>query len=662
MADAADGSTLWARCRRAASRAWGFFRIRASRDTVLLIFACGSGLSALIYLQLSWIGAARDSRLTVLNHAFTAAMEELADGVRQDAAQMLMQFRAATLLDAMDPAGASVDLREFWAEDAAWAPALKRALLFDLPEEGGATSGLRVLDTETGTLRPAEWPRGLLGLEAKLLTFWSRYGERANPLWFATWMVYPDYSVVVRPLMLPPRRPEGLPGVRGHLILQVDFEYLVEKIVMNRLRRDLEGLGVQTPYEVALVWSREVARVFRPISTASASALAGGGRQSTRQYELGPRQAMAEVSWLEDADWRQALLLLDGYVSPTAVAKGATQRVRLGPIGGIRRPADDPAELVQSALGGSAAQFAVRPRVYVSSERQHRLELASHRLSGAVDEALAQQYWWNAFTSLGVLALLGIAIALVATGARRASRLAEMRMAFVANVSHELRTPVASMQVIGQNIADGLVGSDRRLLRYGELVRDQAKRLGQMIEDTLLLSRIESGEKPLDLQSVAAGPVIREAVAHVRPLIERTGFDLECVIPEGLQNVQADENALRQSLSNLLTNAVKHAPQGRWLKVEAVGDAGEHPGQVEIRVHDRGPGIDPAEARRVFEPYYRSGSAIRGAVPGSGMGLSLASNLVRMMGGRLALHSDLGRGSVFTIRLPVARRERPGNA
>ncbi len=638
------------------------FRRRASRDTVLLIFACVSGLSALVYLQLSWIGAARDSRRTVLNDAFTAAMQELADGVRQDAGQMLMLFRAATALDDMDPAGAAVDLREFWAEDAAWAPALKRALLFDLPEEGGAPSGLRLLDTETGTLRTAEWPRGLLGLEAKLLTFWPRYGESANALWFATWMVYPDHSVIVRPLMLPPGRPGGLPRVRGHLILQVDFEYLAEKIVMNRLRRDLAGLDEQTPYEVALVWSREVARVFHPVSTASASASAGGGRQSTRQYELGPRQAMAEVSWLEDADWRQALVLLDGYVSPTAVTKGATQRVRLGPIAGRNWPADDPAERVQSALGGSAARFPVRPRVYVSSERQHRLELASHRLSGAVDDALAQQYWWNAFTSLGVLALLGIAIALVATGARRASRLAEMRMAFVANVSHELRTPVASMQVIGQNIADGLVGSDRRLLRYGELVRDQAKRLGQMIEDTLLLSRIESGEKPLDLQSVAAGPVIKEAVAHVRPLIERTGFDLECVIPEGLQNVQADENALRQSLSNLLTNAVKHASQGRWLKVEAVGDAGEHPGHVEIRVHDRGPGIDPAEARRVFEPYYRSGSAIRGAVPGSGMGLSLASDLVRMMGGRLALQSDLGSGSVFTIRLPVARRERPGNA
>ncbi|MDE0105471.1 MAG: HAMP domain-containing sensor histidine kinase [Bryobacterales bacterium] len=633
-----------------------------SRDTVLLIFACVSGLSALIYLQLSWIGAARDSRRTVLNDAFSKAMQELADGVRQDALQMLLLFRTSTALDVMDSAGAAVELHEFWAEDAAWAPALKRTLLFDLPAEAGAPTGLRVLETETGTLRTAEWPRDLLGLEPKLLTFWSRYGDTANPRWFATWMVYPDHSVIARPLMLSPSRPGGLPRVRGHLILQVDFEYLAEKIVMNRLRRDRSGLDEQIPYEVALIWGREVVQVFRPIATANASALAGGGRQGMWQYEIGPRRSMAEVSWLEDADWRQALVLPDGYVSPTAVSKGATQRAWLAPFAGTYRPPGDPAELVQFAPGRSGARIPLRPRIYLSSERQHRLELASHRLSGAVDDAVAQQYWWNAITSLGVLALLGIAIALVATGARRASRLAEMRMAFVANVSHELRTPVASMRVIGQNIADGLVGSDRRLLRYGELVRDQAKRLGQMIEDTLLLARIESGEKPLDLQSVAVGPVIREAIAHVRPLIERTGFDLECVIPEGLANVQADSNALRQSLSNLLTNAVKHASEGRWLKVEAGGDAGEHPGHVEIRVHDRGPGIDPTDARRVFEPYYRSGRAIRGAVPGSGMGLSLASDLVRMMGGRLALQSDPGRGSVFTIRLPVARRERPENA
>ncbi len=620
---------------------------------ILLIFACASGLVALAFLQLSWIGAARDSRRIVATSEFRATMRDLEASLRLDAAQLLMLFRADPVLDAQDPGRALMERYEFWTDSVPHSASLRRVMIFDLPGPNGRGTALRELDTGSGRMRPADWSRELSGLEGHLLEAWPRRGQSVSSRWFATWLAYPEHSVVARPMMMPPRRPGNSPRVRGQLVLQLDLEYLAERILLPRLGRDFAGLGGDGSYEVALIWSGEMVRVFKraPAGTAGRDSGLGPARAA---YVLGPQRRVEEVPWLANPDWRHTLASLDGRVPQTAVERGATQRVALGLDPAMVPESFRPTARPSPNTLGFASAVPIRPRVFVVSPRHHRLELAAHRVSESLDEALAHQYWWHLLTSLGVLSLLTIAIVLVATGARRASRLARMRMAFVANVSHELRSPVASMRLIGENIADGLVGKDGRLVRYGELVRDQAKRLSEMIEDTLLFSRIESGQEAVVLRRVDVPAVVDAAIAEVRPRVERAGFVLERAVRGELPAVPADKNALRQSITNLLTNAVNHASEGLWLKVEVTLVATESGPEVQVRVHDRGPGIEQSEIGRIFEPYYRSHRAVRNAVPGSGLGLSLARDLVRMMGGRLTAKAAVGQGSVFKVHLPVA--------
>ena len=254
----------------------------------------------------------------------------------------------------------------------------------------------------------------------------------------------------------------------------------------------------------------------------------------------------------------------------------------------------------------------------------------------------------------GLLLLLAGAMALAVVSLRRASRLASMRLEFATAVSHELRTPVTAIRAMGDNIAEGVLGTSEQALAYGTLIRDEGRRLSEMIEQTLKLVSLDSGSDRYDVVPVDTAAVVDDALEHARPIIDQAGFVLERSDAGDIPPVLADETALKQSLANLLSNAVKYGLPGRWVKLEVATAAGDEKPEVEISVHDRGPGVPPKEARSIFEPYYRSVSANDSTVSGSGLGLNLAKRMVQGMGGRLTLRSVPGQGSVFTIHLPVA--------
>jgi signal transduction histidine kinase len=122
-----------------------------------------------------------------------------------------------------------------------------------------------------------------------------------------------------------------------------------------------------------------------------------------------------------------------------------------------------------------------------------------------------------------------------------------------------------------------------------------------------------------------------------------------------LPPVNADFTALVRSLQNLITNAVKYGGESRWLRVTATAIRGKgHTEEIELVVEDRGLGISKEEIKHVFEPFYRSPAVNESGIHGTGLGLPLARTIVEAMGGRLTARSELGKGSAFTIHLPVA--------
>ena len=253
--------------------------------------------------------------------------------------------------------------------------------------------------------------------------------------------------------------------------------------------------------------------------------------------------------------------------------------------------------------------------------------------------------------SLGLEVLLVAAIVFLVVGSRRMQRLADQKMRFVAGISHELRTPVAAIAMLSRNQADGLAAGLDRVKQYGELIQQQTRRLNDMIEQTLQYAGVHSGLPRRVHEQIDMRSLVREAVEERRAELERSGIEVEMAVSEDLPPLSGDAKLLRTAVDNLLDNAGKHAAAGRWIRVTTAYSAAEK--EVQVAVEDRGAGIDPADEREVFEPFSRGRAAMESHAPGSGLGLSLVRSAVQAHRGAVTLASEPGRGSTFTLHLPV---------
>jgi signal transduction histidine kinase len=257
----------------------------------------------------------------------------------------------------------------------------------------------------------------------------------------------------------------------------------------------------------------------------------------------------------------------------------------------------------------------------------------------------------NLGMGLGVVVLLFAAIVFLVVLTQRMQRLANRKMQFVAGVSHELRTPVSAIAMLSRNQADGLVVGAERVRQYGELIHQQSRRLNEMVEQTLQYAGIHSGLREPDKNTIDLGQLIQETVDARQEELARAGFQVEIALGQDLPAVQGDAKLLRTAVDNLLSNAQKYAECGHWICVRAGYSAAEK--EVLLSVEDRGPGIDAADRAEIFEPFSRGRAAIEAQIPGSGLGLSLVRSAMEAHRGSVTLVSEPGRGSTFTMHLPV---------
>jgi len=283
--------------------------------------------------------------------------------------------------------------------------------------------------------------------------------------------------------------------------------------------------------------------------------------------------------------------------------------------------------------------------------------VVTHR-AGSVDQVVAAARRRNLAVSAGILALLAASVVLVVASAQRARRLADRQLEFVAGVSHELRTPVAVICSAGENLADGVVEDRDTVRQYGRVVRDEGRRLAEMVEQVLDFAGTYSGRRGYRFEDVDVMALVEESLGALGQTVREGGVEMETRVEPGLPPLRADRGALRRALVNLLQNAVKFGGDGRWVGLRAEsGAAGRR--EVRITVEDRGLGIPPAEQRRLFEPFFRGEEALSRQIRGSGLGLSLVKRIVDAHGGAVEISTSPGRGSAFTLVLPAAPVPRP---
>lgn len=281
--------------------------------------------------------------------------------------------------------------------------------------------------------------------------------------------------------------------------------------------------------------------------------------------------------------------------------------------------------------------------------------VVTHR-SGSLEAVVARVRHRNMALSAGVLTLLAASLAVMAMAGQRAYRLARQQMELVAGVTHELNTPLAAIRSAGQNLADGVVADPAQVRRYGTLIEREGSRLSSLVAKALELAGIQSGSKVYRPEPVPLAEVVDEALADSRWILEESRFEVDKDLPADLPPALADRGALRLAIQNLVDNAVKYAADGRWIGLRGRAAAG---GQwVTLTVEDRGPGIQPEDRPKLFEPFYRGRQNGATPVPGSGLGLSLVRQVVEAQGGRVSVGPGSGgQGCAFELRLPAARRE-----
>lgn len=274
---------------------------------------------------------------------------------------------------------------------------------------------------------------------------------------------------------------------------------------------------------------------------------------------------------------------------------------------------------------------------------------AVHR-SGSLAAAVRTGAAASAALSLGILALLGIALVALAVAARRAQDLAERRSEFIASVTHELKTPLSVLRSASENLADGIVKDEKQLARYGRAMKAESARLGDMIDGLLVYARVGDGRPRAD-ENVDLGLLVDRVLETRAEELKQAKFRTERIAAEGIL-VRGDPTALELAVGNLVANALAHAREGAFLGVELGAERAKGREWARLAVRDRGPGIPRRERRLVFEAFYRGEAARARQEKGTGIGLNLVKRIARAHGGDVRVEDDGRLGALFVLRLP----------
>ncbi|MCG2810565.1 MAG: HAMP domain-containing histidine kinase [Candidatus Aminicenantes bacterium] len=222
---------------------------------------------------------------------------------------------------------------------------------------------------------------------------------------------------------------------------------------------------------------------------------------------------------------------------------------------------------------------------------------------------------------------------------------------FLANMSHELRSPLNAIIGFSEVLKEGRAGDQSaRQKEYSGEIYNSGQHLLSLINDILDLSKIEAGKTTLELEKVNISLLFESSLSIVREKALVHNIALNTSIAEGLDDAMVDVRKFKQMVYNLLANAVKFTPDGGSILLQAQRAPG---GQLEFSVSDTGIGIAEKDIPRLFAPFEQLDSSLARKYEGTGLGLSMVKRLAELHGGTVSVHSELGKGSCFTVRIPL---------
>jgi signal transduction histidine kinase len=262
----------------------------------------------------------------------------------------------------------------------------------------------------------------------------------------------------------------------------------------------------------------------------------------------------------------------------------------------------------------------------------------------------------------------------LAAAADERGRLEGARRELIAAISHDLRTPLASLRVMTEALADGVVEDPATTTRYLATMRGQIGHLSSLIDDLFELAQIDAGALRLELQRASLADLVSDAIEGMQPQAAANGVRLQGSVAPGIGPALIAPQKIERVLYNLVTNAVRHTPAGGSVTISVTADGGEarglrleasndpqassrqppvSPKSVIVEVADTGEGIAPDDLPRIFEHFYRGEKSRSRATGGAGLGLAIARGIVEAHGGQIWAESTPGQGTHMRFRLPA---------
>ncbi len=391
------------------------------------------------------------------------------------------------------------------------------------------------------------------------------------------------------------------------------FVFLVTSVIASHLsssakKRAEEAIGRQHELERLYALSRNLLLIESPPELAKqiahqvAQAFELGGvaffdRAANRTYRAGPEDIQIDESKLKD-------VAVQGTVFHDAFGAITVMPIRLGrqPIGSLALQGSSVSETALHSIANLAA---------IALERARAQETASHA------EAVRQSE--------------------------------ELKSTLLDALAHEFKTPLTPIKAaVTSMLADGTCHpAHMDLLR---IVNEETDRLNSMLTEAIQMARIEAGKLQLQRSEHTLSELITSTLERLSSTME--GREVEVEIPDGLPLVMADPELVEIVLWQLLNNAIRYTPPGSALAIRARSQDDA----VIVSVADRGPGISKQDQVHIFEKFYRS-KEHQDLIPGSGMGLSIAREIIRAHGGKIWVESEPGKGAVFSFTLPLAEKE-----
>ncbi len=599
--------------------------------SLAVITALGAVLVVLALLQYRWSTQVAEADRERLQTTLQTAMNQFREDLHRELANVGSAFDIGRAESAKQAESLFPERYENWERNAT-----HRALVADVyfwDNSPTHHAGLLHLNARTGQFETVACPSQFAGLCTRLSRDVGKHpDEAAPPVLPLVWSLQAEIPALIHPVVgASVHEHDRLPVILhplGYLIIELSRDFLGKELFPELAHRYFGG-PKGLVYQVAVAEGNNPGGVFYLSDAVPAQKILSSA--DGRMELFGPR-----------------------YRRPPEPGREGEAREEFG-----FRFRDGSARGMlferHQALGGS--QGRPGPFPIVPGLASTGWELVVRHRAGSLGEAVASMRRRNLGMSFCVLLVLAAGMGLIVVWTQRVQRLAKLQMDFVTGVSHELRTPVSVICSAAENLADGVVDTASQVKQYGALIRNEGRRLRDMVEQILLFASGQERRLAFDSRPVDVGEIIDSTLVEAENLIGASGFAVEKQVSPDLPPVMADPAALGQCLRNLITNALKYGAAKRWMAVHAQAGDGPQGEEVQITVQDRGQGIDPADLPHVFEPFYR-GSAARGSqIHGTGLGLSLVKEITEALGGRLTVLSTPGEGSAFTLHLPVARLE-----